>query len=54
MAIKPFDVAFIPYLQTIAENPVGTTAKFTKIEQTHEWQFNVKIALLVTGVALAV
>jgi len=54
MAVKPFDVAFIPQLQAIAKNPVEATAKFTKIENTHELQFNVKVALLVAGVALAV
>lgn len=53
MAVK-FDVAFIPQLQAIAKDPVATTAKFTKIEKTHELQFNVKDALLVAGVALAV
>lgn len=54
MAVKPFDVAFIPQLQAIAKDPVAATAKFTKIEKTHELQFNVKVVLLVTGVALAV
>lgn len=54
MAIKSFDIAFIPQLQEIATNPVEATAKFTKIEKTHELQFNVKVALLAAGVALAV
>jgi hypothetical protein len=52
MAVK-FDVAFIPQLQAIAKDATAIS-KFQKIEKTHELQFNVKIALLATGVALAV
>lgn len=49
-----FDAQFIQQLKAIAENPIEKTKYYTKIENSHEWQMNVKVTFLVAGIALAV